>query len=202
MMKREKLFAGYNKEEGTMAFIEVEIRTYGGKNTFSLSATECYVTKWGRCEKEEYIEDFIENAGNEWLLESLKYHDCKWSELAENLIGEFESNDTFGEHYYEVYKLEDSDGSEYQCDVSGCGQRDIRYFVTPLTPQITRLLEIWDEYHLKEITAELEQEVKDLIDAYEVETEKLNDEKYGTDHLAQNIFKEICEYQFEVEGLY
>lgn len=202
MIKRERLFAGYNKEEGTMAFIEIEIRTYEGKNTFTLCANECYVAKWGEVEKEDYVASVLDCMDDEWLLDRLKEHDCPWSELPENLVREFEYNDAFGEHCYEVSKLQDNDGNEYQCDITGCGQCDIRKFVEPLTPQIGRLLDIWDLYHLKSIPAEVEQEVKDLIDEYEVVTEKLAEEKYNGTYIADAIFKEICEYYFKEEGLY
>lgn len=200
-MRREKLFAGYDRAEGKMAWIEVEIRVYEGKKTFTLSGTECYVDRWDRYRKVEYVEEYLENMEESWVLDRLKELDCKYSELADELIGEFDYNDMYGEHYYDVDMLY-SDEAEFHCEVTSCGQCDIRKHVDPITPQIARLLELWDEYHLKEITDEIEQEVIDLVDQYEVVTEQMSEELYGGKYLPEAIFKDLCEYMFDEENLY
>jgi len=195
-LTNENLFAGYDKEQGLMAFLNVEMRlNNNSERVFALCATTCTVEKWDNERKEEYCENLIEDMDSQWVLDRLKEYDCKYSDLASELESRTEE---FGEHYYSmVDTLIDSEGADYQCDYSACGQHDIREddLATFIHPSVTRLLEFWDKHHLKVISEEQGQWVLDRI-------KEINDAGYTEFISPDIIFKEICEYKYDAEGLY
>ena len=120
---------------------------------------------------ENYFEDLWNNSDDERKLEMLEDGDITREEAKRIFI-----NDTY---YYSGYRVFiDCSCTDYEVDINGdtinfetvaCGQVDIReepdFKGTVFTNKeaVMKLLELWDNFHLKEISMVQEEEINNLL---------------------------------------
>ena len=122
---------------------------------------------------EQYFEELWNNSDDERKLELLQDGDITREEARDNFI-----NDTYYYNGYRAfidcsctdYEVDDMpNGDTINFETEGCGQIDIReepdFEKTVFTNKeaVMKLLEFWDNFHLKEITEVQEEEINNLL---------------------------------------
>ena len=169
---------------------EFEVTTRNGYKEFTASFNIGWAFDVNNIDDsaEQYFEELWNNSDDERKLELLQDGEITKAEARDNFI-----NDTY---YYTGYRaFIDCSCTDYEVDdlTSGdtinfetvaCGQVDIReepdFEKTVFTNKeaVMKLLELWDNFHLKEITEAQEKEIGSLLDSmssYEPYEDKFED---------------------------
>ena len=179
---REKYLLGATIDK-ELVFGEFEVRTWNGKNTFSASFNLVKPFNGTDYDLEEYYENWIEDMPKAELYDLCLYHDCKPSELAENLANEcYDVRDALDcSLYSEEYEV---NGNYWYFESSSCGQHDTREEMEEIiNPKAYNLLhELWDKYHLKEVDSE----VISIVENLKAMLSKVNEEEWIVDYIERN----------------
>ena len=164
-------------ENNDILFGEFEIRERDDKKTFSASFD--VVTPFEVVESDgieymrEILEDCYDEASKYRLCENF---DCTPSELAENMAWEANIYTNADEKDCSLYNERIIvDGIEYAFESSSCGQCDIRGAgIKEFTNKkaVEKLLNLWDNYQLKEISDEIAQEIEELVKTLDIDIEE------------------------------
>ena len=168
---RKTILLGVNND--TIYTGEFEVTTRNGYKEFTASFNVGCAFNVNNIDDgaENYFEDLWNNSDDERKLEMLEDGDITREEAKRIFI-----NDTY---YYSGYRVFiDCSCTDYEVDINGdtinfetvaCGQVDIReepdFKGTVFTNKeaIFKLLEFWDNFHLKEITEAQEEEINNLL---------------------------------------
>ena len=176
---RKKFLLGATKNN-EVVFGEVGIsENINGKLEFSASFETVYPFKYD----ETYLMERVVNQLNFYdksdLYDLCETYDCRPSELAEKIWA-----DSYIEDIIDISLYPDSievDGSEWYFESACCGQYDTReemeFYVNENL--YNRIIEFWDEYHLKEIDNSIVEEVNSILN----ELEQVNEEEWITNYI-------------------
>ena len=179
---RKKILLGATKNN-EVVFCEVEIRDRNGKLEFGASFETVYPFEYD----ETYLmERVVNNLGcydKSDLYNLCETYDCRPSELAEKIWA-----DSYIEDIIDISLYPNSvevDGNEWYFESSACGQCDTReemeFYVNENL--YNRIIELWDEYHLKEIDNSIVEEVNSILN----ELEQVNEEEWITNYIKVNF---------------
>lgn len=164
-------------EHNKILFGEFEIRERDGKKTFSASFDVVTPFEVEESDGIEYMENLLEECYSDAdKYELCEKFDCTPSELAENMAWEANICTNADEKDCSLYNERImADGIEYAFESASCGQHDIRKdgvkeYVNKKA--VEKLLNLWDEYHLKEISTEFAQEVEELVKTLDIDIEE------------------------------
>ena len=179
---RKKFLLGATKNN-EVVFCEVEIRDRNGKLEFSASFNTVYPFEYD----ETYLmERVVNNLGcydKSDLYDLCERYDCKPSELPTEMYA-----DSSIEDIIDISLYPDSievDGNEWYFESACCGQYDTReemeFYVNESL--YNRIIELWDEYHLKEIDNSIVEEVNSILN----ELQKVDEEEWITNYIKVNF---------------
>lgn len=179
---RKKFLLGATKNN-EVVFGEVEIRDRNGKLEFSASFDTVYPFEYDETYLMERVVDNLDCYDKSDLYDLCERYDCKPSELAEKFWA-----DSYIEDIIDISLYPDSievDGNEWYFESSCCGQCDTReemeFYVNENL--YNRIIELWDEYHLKEIDNSIVEEVNSILN----ELEQVNEEKWIANYIKVNF---------------
>lgn len=164
-LKKEFLIGG-SKNYHNIFTMEIEIRNWNGYPEFTASfnegelfnideaneRAEDYYSELFDCMDPETKLNYLQDGDitkKDWIDECIRY-EYDYRERVDCSCTDYELN---------------IDGELYNYETSGCGQldpRDYDYFI-PVNSTVKKLLEFWDQHHLKEITENDLTELKKLL---------------------------------------
>ena len=170
---RKTILLGVNGD--TIYTGEIEVTTRNGYKEFTASFNVGFAFDVNNTDSwaEDYFEELWNNSDDERKLEMLQDGEITKAEARDNFI-----NDTY---YYTGYRaFIDCSCTDYEVDdmtngdiinfeTVACGQVDIRrepdFENTIFTNKeaVMKLLELWDNFHLKEISEAQEEEINNLL---------------------------------------
>ena len=179
---RRKFLLGATKNN-EVVFCEVEIRDRNGKLEFSASFDAVYPFEYDETYLMGRLLNQLDSYDDSYLYNLCKIYDCKPNDLAENVWA-----DSYIEDIIDISLYPDSievDGNEWYFESSCCGQHDTReemeFYVNETL--YNRIMELWDEYHLKEINNSIVEEVNSILN----ELEQVDEEEWITNYIKVNF---------------
>lgn len=168
-MKKEFLIGG-SKDLHNIITMEIETTTRNGylEFTASFSEGELFNVEERNEDARDWYEEIFDCSDNESKLFYLQDGDRTKDEWIDACLDEecdYRDRIDCSCTDYEISK----DGETYNFETIGGGQLDPRecdYF-EPVNETVAKLLEFWDNYHLKEITKEQENELCELCEKME-----------------------------------
>lgn len=180
-MRRKFLLGATRNRE--IVFGEIELRNRNGKIEFSASFDAVIPFMYD----EDYLRDRLENSLDDYdksdLYDLCNEYDCSPSNLAEEMFYNSDLEDIIDISLYpnniEIY------GKEWYFESSGCGQYDTReemeFYVNEKL--YNRIMELWDEYHLKEVDEYIVEEVNSILS----DICKVDEEEWIADYIKNNF---------------
>lgn len=164
-------------ENNDILFGNFEVRERDGKKIFSASFSAITPFEVEPSDGIDYFEDILENCyDNADKYELCEKFDCAPSQLAEEMARDAGICTNADERDCSIYmKRIYVDGIEYAFESSSCGQHDIRKDgVKEYTNKkaVEKLLNLWDLYHLKEVSDEITEEVEELAKTLDTDIEE------------------------------
>ena len=179
---RRKFLLGATKNN-EVVFGEVEIRDRNGKLEFSASFNTVYPFEYDETYLMGRLLNQLDSYDDSYLYNLCKIYDCKPNDLAENVWA-----DSYIEDIIDISLYPDSievDGNEWYFESSSCGQHDTReemeFYVNETL--YNRIMELWDEYHLKEINNSIVEEVNSILN----ELEQVDEEDWIKNYIRVNF---------------
>ena len=153
--------------ERYIVLVDINVREEEGKYTLSISGDELAPFKLTREKLMDKIEDYIDDmrySEPKVLLDLLEEHDCRWSDLPEELEDSIELGELFDLHQC-GYGI--SLGSEEGfCEHYGEGQIGLED-VDFIDPQFGKFLDmLWKGFHLQEVPLELVNYLEEWLKNY------------------------------------
>ena len=179
---RRKFLLGATKNN-EIVFSEVEIRDRNGKLEFSTSFDAVYPFEYSETYLMERVVDNLDCYDKSDLYDLCERYDCKPSGLAEKIWA-----DSYIEDIIDISLYPDSievDGNEWYFESACCGQCDTReemeFYVNENL--YNRIIELWNEYHLKEIDNSIVEEVNSILN----KLEQVNEEEWIANYIKENF---------------
>lgn len=171
----------------TLVFAEIDFQDRPEGKQFTASFDEVRPVRVDDDYLTERAESYVERGSvdDSFLLDMLERYDCKYSELAEKYKEEQMGYGGIGVEglldislYSESFRSKVDDDVDIYFESEGCGQHDCREDLLEGTPVsrvfIDWLHGIWDEFHLKTITPEQYQSMRNMVYGYcEKQTNKV-----------------------------
>ena len=188
-MSRTVFLMGLTKQE-ELAFAEFEVTTRNGYNEFTAcfdTVTTLFVDDDVR---EEQVESILDCYEKEDLYNLCERYDCSPRELSEECIKDWTDEELF-DTYSQLNSIElDDDELIIFTNCSG-GQHDVRKdggFVWQVNEELNnKVLELWDNYHLKEVSDDVINTVNELIQQAK---------QIDADHIVEDYVKELYSDKF------
>ena len=170
MTKTHKVLLGAN-EYNEIVFGEFEVRpSYNGDGNkffasffvvFPICTDDADLQDYAERYYEDYVDDMMRDGV--WLWEQCDEYDCKPSDLAYEMASRIEDvRDVLDcSMYYEIITIDDYD---WVFESRSCGQHDTRNEMTEYVDKdsYNKLIELWDNYHLKNIDDDVVAEIDEL----------------------------------------
>lgn len=150
-----------------ISIVFAEIELYRGSRTYF---TVCFTEVAPFIATPEYLkeraESTIDSYGDCDKYDLCEKYDCKPSELVDYYMNEGIENIVDISLYPESFTIKGIDDSIYFESVAA-GQHDTRKELQPIDPVFSEWLhEMWDQYHLKELSEEIESNAVTKIEEY------------------------------------
>ena len=182
---RKTILLGVNGD--TIYTGEIEVTTRNGYKEFTASFNVGCAFDVNNIDDsaEDYFEELWNNSDDEGKLEMLEDGEITKEEAKNDFVGSiYDYRDIIDCSCtdYEVYNMPNGDTINFE--TVACGQVDIReepdFKNTTLTDKeaVMKLLELWDNFHLKEISKAQEQEINSILESmssYEPYEDKFED---------------------------
>lgn len=181
-MKYNKILLGATKDN-EIVFADVEVTTRNGYKEFSASFDTVYPFCYDDIDLEECVEDMLECYDKSTLYDLCYNNNCSPSELV-SIIAEQEDIYDIKDLslYSECYNI---NNSEWYFESSSCGQCDTRNEMEFYTNKecYDKLHKLWDNYHLKKNTDDIENEVISIME----KLCKVNEEEWIKNYIEENM---------------
>ena len=166
---------------------EIEVTTRNGYKEFTASFNIGWAFDVNNIDDraEDYFEELWNNSDDERKLEMLQDGEITKAEARDNFINSIYDYRDIIDCSCTDYELNDmTNGDTINFETESCGQCDIRRepdvenTIFTNKEAVMKLLELWDSFHLKEITEAQEQEINSILESmssYEPYEDKFED---------------------------
>ena len=179
---RKQLLVGATTDN-ELVFANLEVRTWNGHPEFSASFDTVHPFNMEEIDLEEMAKNYLEGCDREMLYDLCEEYDCSPS----NLLNVYAKNTSIDEimdlSLYSNYI--NIDGAEWRFKSSGCGQQDTRNNMNIYVNKklYNRIIKLWDKYHLKEISEDIQEEIEKII----TQLEEIEEEQWIRDYIKMYI---------------
>ena len=179
---RKKFLLGTTKDN-EVVFCEMELRDRNGKIEFSASFNTVYPFEYDDKYLKERLKDNLDCYDKDYLYCLCDRYNCSSSQLVKHMY-----YDSMVEEIIDISLYPNSirvNGNDWYFESSACGQHDTReemeFYVNKNL--YNRIIELWDEYHLKEMPQTIIDEVNTIIE----ELEKVDEEEWIKNFIEENL---------------
>jgi hypothetical protein len=180
-MRKEFLLGATTYRE--IVFVEMELRDRNGKIEFSASFNTFNPFKYDENYLMERMKSRLDCYDKSDLYDLCESYDCKPSDLATEMRAYLSIEEIIDISLYP--NSIEVNGNEWYFESSCCGQHDTReemeFYVNEKL--YNRIIELWDEYHLKEVDESIVKEVNSILD----ELAQVNEEEWIENYIKENF---------------
>lgn len=188
-MSRTVFLMGLTKKN-ELAFAEFEVTTRNGYNEFTACFNTVATLFVDDDVRKEQIESILDCYEKEDLYKLCERYDCSPRQLSKECINDWTDEDLF-DTYSGLNNIELNNDEVIMFTNCGCGQHDVRKdggFVWQVNEVLNnKVLELWDKYHLQEVSDDVINVVNELIQQAK---------QIDTDHIVKEYVKELYSDKF------